>query len=224
MKKYVGLVLAALLLAAALTLASCGASTGSGDSGSGGDMKGMDHEGMKGDKKSGGMKGMGHDGTSSGMAMNDGEYSDRAFIDGMVLHHQGAVEMAQVALKNAEHEEIATLSENIISTQQAEIKELKAIKKSEFGTSSIPMKMSPEQMDGMGMMMDPDKLADQKPFDKAFIEAMIPHHQSAIEMSRTASGQSNNPDIQSLAENIVTAQEKEIEQMQSWRKEWYPKG
>jgi uncharacterized protein (DUF305 family) len=45
------------------------------------------------------------------------------------------------------------------------------------------MEMSQEQMRGMGMMMDPQQLANQKPFDEAFIDAMIPHHQSAIEMA-----------------------------------------
>ena len=104
----------------------------------------------------------------------------------MVPHHQGAIEMAKVALKNAEHEEIIELSRNIISNQQAEIEELKSIKQEEFGTSNVPMEMSQEQMRGMGMMMDPQQLANQKPFDEAFIDAMIPHHQSAIEMAEVA--------------------------------------
>ena len=42
------------------------------------------------------------------------------------------------------------------------------------------MEMSQEQMRGMGMMMDPKRLSKQEPFDEAFIDAMIPHHQSAI--------------------------------------------
>ena len=62
----------------------------------------------------------------------------------------------------------------------AEIEELKSIKKEEFGTSNVPMEMSQEQMRGMGMMMDPKRLSKREPFDEAFIDAMIPHHQSAI--------------------------------------------
>jgi uncharacterized protein (DUF305 family) len=156
--------------------------------------------------------------------MENGKYSDKAFIDAMVPHHQGAIDMAEVALKNAEHEEIKQLSRNIISSQQAEIEELKSIKKEEFGTSQVPMEMSQEQMRAMGMMMDPQELANKKPFDKAFINAMIPHHQSAIEMSRVALEKSENPQIRELAENIISAQQKEIEQMKQWREEWYPEG
>ena len=230
MKKYGGFALAALLLATALILASCGGSAGSGGSGEG--MKGMDHKEMKhkGHKhtengsKSGSMKGMDHDNMGSGMSGHGGEYSDRTFIDDMVVHHQGAVAMARVALKNAQHDKIITLSRNIIPNQRAEIEELKSIKKREFGTSRIPMQMSQKQMKGMGMMMDPARLTDQKPFDKAFIDAMIPHHQSAIEMAQSASEKSGNPDIQALANDIISAQRREIEQMQSWREEWHPQG
>jgi uncharacterized protein (DUF305 family) len=153
--------------------------------------------------------------------MENGKYSDKRFIDAMVPHHQGAIAMARVALKNAEHEEIIDLSRNIVSSQQAEIGELKSLKKREFGTSRVPMEMSPQQMQSMGMMK-PEQLAHSKPFDRAFVDAMIPHPQSAIEMARVASKKSKNPEIEELAENIVSTQKREIETMKQWRREWYP--
>jgi uncharacterized protein (DUF305 family) len=210
LKRYAKLWLPALLLAAVISASCGGASTGgSQQGGSDDDMAGMDHEQM------------GHGDMASGMLMENGRYSDERFIDAMVPHHQGAIAMAEVALENAEHEEIIELSRNITSTQQAEIEELKSIKQEEFGTSNVPMEMSQEQMRGMGMM-DPQELANEEPFDRAFIDAMIPHHQSAIEMGRVASEKSNNPQIKELAENIMSAQQKEIEQMKQWREEWYP--
>jgi uncharacterized protein (DUF305 family) len=206
----------ALLLAVAFLLAACGGA-GSGQQGdqSGGHGQ-MDH-GQMGH----GSMGMGSKGMAKQMVMENGKYSDRAFIDAMVPHHQGAIAMAEVALKNAEHEEIKELSRNIVSTQQSEIEELKSIKKEEFGTSNVPMEMSQEQMRGMGMMMDPRQLSKREPFDKAFIDAMIPHHQSAIYMAQVAQEESKIPAIKELAENIVDAQKLEIEQMKQWRKQWY---
>jgi uncharacterized protein (DUF305 family) len=171
-----------------------------------------------------GSMGMGSGGMARQMVMENGKYSDKAFIDAMVPHHQGAIAMAEVALKNAEHQEIIQLSRNIISSQQAEIEELKSIKQEEFGTSNVPMEMSQEQMRGMGMTMDPQQLANQKPFDEAFIDAMIPHHQSAIEMAQVALENSDNPKIKDLAQNIISAQQREIEQMREWRQQWYPEG
>ena len=168
-----------------------------------------------------GSMGMSSKGMAKQMVMENGKYSDEAFIDAMVPHHQGAIAMAEVALNNAEHEEIKELSRNIVSTQQSEIEELKSIKKEEFGTSNVPMEMSPEQMRGMGMMMDPKRLSKREPFDEAFIDAMIPHHRSAIQMAQVSSKKSKIPEIKELAGNIVTAQKREIEQMKQWRKEWY---
>jgi uncharacterized protein (DUF305 family) len=228
MKHHTRLALAGLLSAVALTAAACG--------GAGGGAGNMDHDGMGKDgggegEKNTVMEGTEHSemdsgsgGMASGMLMEDGRYSDERFIDAMVPHHRGAVEMAEVALENAEHREIRRLSEEIVSAQEAEIEELKQIKKEEFGTSRVPMDMGPGQMEGMGMTADPRALADEEPFDEAFIEAMIPHHRSAIQMANVALERSDNPRIEELAGEIVRAQEREISQMQTWRNEWYPEG
>jgi uncharacterized protein (DUF305 family) len=210
-----------LMLAATLVLTACGGA-GGGQQGSGSGGHGMaENGGMDHDQMGYGSMGMGSGGMAKQMVTKNGEYSDEAFIDAMVPHHQGAIAMAKVALKNTEHEQIKELSRNILASQQAEIEELKAIKKEEFGTSDVPMEMSSEQMRGMGVMMDPQSLANKEPFAEAFIEAMIPHHQSAIDMATVANQESENPRIKELAENIVSAQKGEIEQMKRWREQWY---
>jgi uncharacterized protein (DUF305 family) len=178
----------------------------------------MDHESM-------GHGDMGSEGAmaASEMLMENGEYSDERFIDAMVPHHQGAIDMAEVALENAEHPELLQLAQNVISTQQAEIEELRSIKEQEFGTSEVPTQMSPEEMEMMGME-DPAELANQRPFDEAFINAMIPHHESAIEMAQVALAESDNPAVRDLAGRIVDDQTREIEQMRGWLEEWYSGG
>ena len=219
-----------LLLALTLTLASCSSgSAGSGEQGSSDqedkevaeDIQAMDHESMgHGDMKGGSGDMM----DASSMLMENGEYSDERFIDAMVPHHQGAVEMAEVALENAEHPELRQLAENIIADQQAEIERLRAIKEREFGSSEVPMEMSSEEMEMMGMMEDHAMLANQEPFDKAFIDAMIPHHVAAINMANAAIENTAREEIRELAQGIVEVQEAEIEQMTGWRREWYPEG
>lgn len=54
-----------------------------------------------------------------------GDAFDEAFIATMIEHHQGAVDMAKLAEKNAKHDEIKNLSKQIINTQQKEINQLK---------------------------------------------------------------------------------------------------
>jgi uncharacterized protein (DUF305 family) len=228
MKHHTKLALAALLSAVALTVAACGGMAGGagnmdhGGTGKDGAGENGNNTGMKGMERSRMDRGSG--GVASGMLMENGRYSDERFIDAMVPHHQGAVEMAEVALENAEHEEIKQLSENIVSTQEAEIGELKEIKQEEFGTSRVPMDLNAGQMEGMGMTEDPQSLADEEPFDEAFIEAMIPHHRSAIQMANVALERRDNPRIEELAGEIVETQEREISQMQTWRDEWYSEG
>jgi uncharacterized protein (DUF305 family) len=216
-KKYArSLLLPALLLVAILgLLVSCANSGGGEEQGSSGSEDDM-HEGM--DHDSGSTNG------ASEMLMENGEYSDERFIDAMVPHHQGAIEIAQVALDNAEHPEILALAEEIVAAQETEIGQLKAIKQEQFGTSEVAMDMSAEEMEGIGVTMDPQELANQDSFDKAFIDNMIPHHESAIEMAQVALEESENPEIRQITAAIVDAQEREIEQMRSWRDEWYPEG
>ena len=223
MKRYTSFGLLTLLFAVALALASCagagsssaqqGSSEQDGGEESGDDMQSMDHSNM--DMGSEGMM------AASEMLMENGEYSDERFIDAMVPHHQGAIDMAEVALENAEHLELLQLAENVISTQQAEIEQLRLIKEQEFGTSEVPMQMSPEEMEMMGMQ-DPAELANQRLFDEAFINAMIPHHESAIEMAQVALAESDNSAVRDLAGRIVDDQTREIEQMRGWLEEWYP--
>lgn len=57
-------------------------------------------------------------------------------------------------------------------------------------------------------------------FDMAFIIAMTEHHNKAIEMAQLAQEKSNRKEILELAENIISAQTKENEQMKIWQSEW----
>ena len=57
-------------------------------------------------------------------------------------------------------------------------------------------------------------------FDKAFITSMIAHHQGAIEMANLAKTNAKHAEIKNLADDIVTAQTKEISQMTMWQTEW----
>jgi uncharacterized protein (DUF305 family) len=54
-----------------------------------------------------------------------GDDYDKAFIEEMIVHHQGAVEMAKLSAENAKHEKIKKLSGAIVSSQEQEISEMK---------------------------------------------------------------------------------------------------
>ena len=75
--------------------------------------------------------------------------------------------------------------------------------------------------DRMDIRDDVEQLRVAEPFDQAFIDAMIQHHQSAIDAARSAQSQSDREEILRLAEAIIAAQSREIEQLRQWRAEWY---
>jgi uncharacterized protein (DUF305 family) len=58
-------------------------------------------------------------------------------------------------------------------------------------------------------------------YDERFIDMMIPHHQGAITMAKDALQKSQHPEIKKMAQNIIDSQQKEIDNLKTWRKKWY---
>lgn len=66
-----------------------------------------------------------------------GDEFDKAFMAEMTVHHKGAIVMAELALKNAKHQEIKDLASAIISAQKEEISDMKAWQKEWYGTNMM---------------------------------------------------------------------------------------
>ena len=174
--------------------------------------------------------GMNHNMTMD-LGAADAKY-DLRFIDAMIPHHQGAVKMAKEAQQKSQRPEIKKLADEIIKAQNKEINQLKQWRKAWYPqVSSSPVaydhhtghttSMSQEQMSSM--MMDMNLGAADAQFDLRFINAMIPHHEGAILMAQDALSKSKRPEIKRLAQDIITSQKAEIEQMKQWRQAWYKK-
>ena len=91
------------------------------------------------------------------------------------------------------------------------------------GVSTCAIGMS--IMGGSGMMGeddvvgDPDQVANAA--DKAFIEAMIPHYQTARMMAQMLPARSEKPALQHLVQSIITSRSAEIAQMCTGYQQWY---
>lgn len=149
---------------------------------------------------------------------------DLNFIDSMVPHHEGAIQMAELALERAEHQEIRELAQAIISAQQDEITRMTAWRNEWFGAAP-PSGGMPGMGAMPGMVMhsgDMHMLMNANPFDKAFIDMMIVHHEAAIAMAQQILTTTQREEIRELANAIIAAQQKEIDDMRQWRAAWYP--
>jgi uncharacterized protein (DUF305 family) len=161
----------------------------------------------------------------------DADY-DLRFIDAMIPHHQGAVIMAKDAQQNSQRPELKKLADDIIKAQDKEIKQLQQWRKAWYPKASDKpmayhaqmghmMEMSPEQM--QSMMMTTNLGAADAEFDLRFIDAMIPHHEGALVMAKDVLAKSKRPELKQLAQDILSSQQKEIDQMKQWRQAWYKK-
>ncbi|WP_026370480.1 DUF305 domain-containing protein [Kallotenue papyrolyticum] len=148
------------------------------------------------------------------MAAEDAPF-DARFIDSMIMHHQGAIAMARQAQQQAEHAELKQLADQIIAAQQAEIEQMQQWRRQWYPDLAPTM--------GMGMPMGDMHIGgdSSQPFDLRFIDSMIMHHQGAIAMARQAQQQAEHQELKRLADQIIAAQQAEIEQMQQWRQQWY---
>lgn len=149
--------------------------------------------------------------------------TDAAFIASMVPHHDSAIEMATIAQDRAQTPEIRALAADIIETQSTEIDAMNSISERLYGepvdevdAGSLGMSMSE-----MGMSMDASSLETAKPFDRAFIDMMVPHHQGAILMAEMELADGTDAETRALAEDIIAAQSQEIREMNGWRTEWF---
>jgi uncharacterized protein (DUF305 family) len=153
-----------------------------------------------------------------GMGMMGGD-DELHFIEQMIPHHEGAIAMAELALSQAEHPAIKDLAANIKKTQTEEIDRMRAWYRAWYRTAvpAVP------QMGGMmgGMGHDLDALQGADPFDKAFIEQMIPHHRMAVMMAQMALPRATHDELKALLRNIIDDQSAEIAQMKGWYHDWY---
>ena len=181
----------------------------------------MDHNSMPMNRNGMSSNGMDHSMMQSSSNVASAPY-DLQFIDTMVAHHQGAVEMAGPAATRAQHAEIKTLAANIISSQQKEIAEMKALREKWFAGAAPAINMEMRGMKDSMKGMDMKALSSMSgnEFDLAFIKQMIPHHEGAILMAKEALQKSTKDEIKSLATAIIKAQEAEIKQMKDWQTAW----
>lgn len=153
-----------------------------------------------------------------------GEDYDRMFLANMIAHHQGAVDMANLALTNASHQEVKDLAKAIVSAQTTEINDMTAWQKT-WGYPASSGEMM-EDHSSMGMMDTNAGMMNElngktgEAFDKAFLEQMIMHHQSAINMAATGKTNAQHQEVKDLTVAIVSAQTKEIKQMKQWQSDW----
>lgn len=150
------------------------------------------------------------------MAMPKTNDPEIDFAKMMIMHHQGAINMASVELQAGSNDSLKRTAQKIISEQQAEIQEFNTILAGLLVDNSDPS-FTMEQMDNM---MKGGKMADTQiitgDIDNDFATLMIVHHQGALDNASAYLHHGNNAQLKTMATNIVNAQVMEIQELSNW--------
>jgi len=144
------------------------------------------------------------------------------FLDTMIIHHKGAIDMAKLADARAEHAELKKLSSDILRDQEREIATMNQLRGKWFGENPEALNMEfPGMSEGMhGMDLKKLESLRGNDFDVEFIRQMIPHHQGAIAMAKHLASNASHAELKTLADDIIKAQEAEVKQMGEWLQAW----
>ena len=150
-------------------------------------------------------------------AAADHNAADTTFAQMMIPHHAQAVEMSDMILKKQEiPADVTALASQIKAAQAPEIEKMSGWLKSwnESATASAGAHAG----HGMSGMMSADDLkkldaAQGTEAAKLFLTQMIAHHEGAVMMAKTEESGGQNPEAVELSKTIITAQEKEIQEM-----------
>ncbi|GGN02614.1 lipoprotein [Terrabacter tumescens] len=143
--------------------------------------------------------------------------ADITFASSMVPHHQQAIEMADLALRQATSADVKKLATQIKAAQDPEIATMTGWLTS---WGAAPMPSGDHDMDGMSMdgMMSAEEMsalekASGSGFDRMWLQLMIKHHEGAVTMARTQLSQGQSGDAKELAQAVIDGQTKEIATM-----------
>lgn len=142
---------------------------------------------------------------------------DHDFAAMMVEHHQGAIDMTTVYLKEAKDEKLKAMAQKAMAKQKEEQVELKKYADDQkSGTSHEHHKALMSPMDNTMEQMRKMKMTGN--MDKDFAMMMIEHHKSAIEMAKYEAAKGTSEDLKKMANDMIENQQKEIKELQSFAK------
>jgi uncharacterized protein (DUF305 family) len=166
----------------------------------------------------------------AGMAETPTGDADRDFVAMMVPHHQGAIDMAQAELQYGHNEKLLRIAQEIVVEQLQEIAAMRlAIGEPasptwvtngahEAPTAAPPHKANPDGdapfvnrlNAAMDKMMTDMAVKPTSDVDRDFVAMMVPHHQGAIDMAQAELQYGKNPQLKTIAQEIIVEQMQEI--------------
>lgn len=154
----------------------------------------------------------GRDESPTPMARDEAPF-DVVFLDTMAKHHEEGVHMARLAEGRVQRPELRDFVKKMQGDQQREIHQMRAWRSEWFSGAPAAERAMAQAMD----MSHLETMAPGPDYDLMFIDMMIPHHESAVELSQEALTKATRDEVRGLAQRIIDVQQREIEQLRRWK-------
>ena len=152
--------------------------------------------------------------SSSASVSRESRAGDVMFAQMMIPHHEQAVEMSDLALKSGAGAEVTALATQIKAAQGPEIATMQGWLAA-WGASAGSASDHMGHMPGMMSADDMTELASLRgsAFDDRWLRMMIAHHEGALTMAQDVLSTTQDPQVRTLAEAVVSGQTAEIATM-----------
>ncbi len=139
------------------------------------------------------------------------------YVNRIIPHHEGALEMAEMVVDDAPHKEVRDAAARIIEDQEREIEMLTGFLRDTYGVELDRDERQLMSEDMMGMIED----AEPQMGEQMFLLMMREHHQTAIEMGEIVLERAESEELLEQAREMIRSQREEQEQFAEWLQEWY---
>ncbi|MDI1328211.1 MAG: DUF305 domain-containing protein [Brevundimonas sp.] len=150
------------------------------------------------------------------MAAAAGADAAESWARKMIPHHQGALDMSQVVLRETQDADIRRMAQKTVEMQTGDIAELRRWLETRVGAAAPGGGGEPPFAPAEARMMDAMMTAAGANTDQTWASKMIAHHQGALDMSEVVLRESQDPGIRRMAQKTIDMQTADIGELRAW--------